>query len=414
MRQFTTAARVLIGLLSGFILLHGCAKKGATPPAAPPEVLVTPVLQRDIPVIKEWVGTLDGSVNVTIQSRVTGYLISQNYKEGAFVRQGDLLFKIDARPFEVALAQAKAALAKARATQARTALDETRYVEAYAKRAVSQQDRDNAITANTAAKADVVAQQAAVSQAELNLGYTRITAPVSGIAGSATAQLGDLVNAGSSNLTTLSAVDPIKVYFWLSEQEYIEAAPRIREVEAIAPARREPLIELILSNGDLYSHRGRFDFADRQVDPRTGTIRIAALFPNPGNYLRPGQFARVRAPVRTIKGALLVPQRAVNELQGTYQVVVVGPDNKAHIRPVEVGERVGSWWAIASGLQPRERVVAEGIQKAREGMAVVARPWTAPPLPAATPPPTPLPPAAPAQAIPPAPPSQPPARTGAR
>lgn len=365
-----------LGALTGCTNSDSANSTPASPP--PPEVQVTTVTQRDVPIIKEWVGTLDGGVNVSIQSRVTGYLISQDYQEGSLVRKGGLLFQIDAKPFEVALAQAKANLAKSAANQLKAEQDEKRFTKLYAQAAVSEQERDNAVQANAAAKADVLAQKAAVADAQLNVGYTRITAPVDGIVGLANSNLGDLISAGSTNLTMISSVNPIKVYFSMSEQEYMATAPWLGPIEALPEARRPAQIEMRLANGDLYPDKGTFDFTDRQVDTRTGTIRVAGTFPNPRLLLRPGQFARVRIAIQTLKGALLVPQRAVNELQGSYQVVVVDPDNKGRIRPVQVGAQVGTMWVITKGLASGERVVAEGLQKVQDGMTVAPRPWAPP------------------------------------
>jgi membrane fusion protein (multidrug efflux system) len=376
------ATLALLEIFSG----SGCSKREARQaPSGPPEVQVIQAVQQDVPVIKEWVGSLDGSINVQVQARVTGYLISQNYREGDLVKKDSLLFQIDPRPFQAALAQTRAALAQAKADQYKTGLDATRFTELYAKRAVSQQERDNAVLANAAAQAQVKAQEAAVEQAQLNLGFTKIQSPIDGIAGTATVNLGDLVSAGTTTLTRISKVNPIKAYWSLSEQEYLRAAPKL-EARATTPEnQRKPYIQLILANGQAYPYLGDFDYTERQVNERTGTIQIAATFPNPTNLLRPGQFARVRIPVNIQKGALMVPQRAVNELQGTYQLAVVGPDNKAQIRAVQVGERIGSMWVIDEGLKPGERVVVEGLQKVRDGAPVIARPWTPPAQPSPSP-----------------------------
>lgn len=370
---------IAIGMLflSATMLLCACSgKKPAKSRQDPPEVKVVTVAPRDVPIIQEWVGVLDGSVNARIQARVSGYIISQNYKEGDLVRKGDLLFEIDPRPFLVALDQAKADLAKAEADQTRAGLTYERDRVLVAQKVISQDEFDASVQANAAAKALVVAQKAAVERAEIDLGYTKVIAPITGIAGIANVNIGDL--AGSNTLTTVSTVDPIKAYISLIEREYLVVARRFKGIESISVAGRQPVVEMALSDGTIFPHKGRVDFAGRQIDEGTGTIRIAILFPNPGSILRPGQFARIRIPVDTRKGALLVPQQAVNELQGTYQIAVVNPTNKAEIRTVQVGDRIGGMWVINSGLKPGERVVAEGIQKVHNNTTVVASPWTPP------------------------------------
>jgi RND family efflux transporter MFP subunit len=341
----------------------------------PPEVLVTEVLQQDVPVIKEWIGSLDGSVDADVRARVSGYLVSQNYQEGRLVKTGDLLFQVDPTIYEAALEQAKAALAQAKANQLQTDQAEKRTLELFAQRVESAQDRDNAVQQNDAAKAAVQAQEAAVHQAEINLGFTRLTAPVTGIAGIANVNIGDLVSPTDGQpVTTVSTVDPIKAYFQISEQDYLKAQQSLER----DPTGKilAPPIELILADDTLYAEKGKFSAVDRQVDAQTGTIRLAALFPNPQNVLRPGQFVRVRLTVRTRHGALVVPQRAVNQLQSSYEVAVVGPDNKAQVRSVKVGELFGSLWVIEDGLKPGERVVVEGLQKVRDGQPVKPVPWT--------------------------------------
>jgi membrane fusion protein (multidrug efflux system) len=341
----------------------------------PPEVLVTEVLQKDVPVIKEWIGSLDGSVNADIRARVSGYVVSQNYQEGKVVKTGDLLFQIDPTTYQAALEQAKAALAQAEANQLQTDQAEKRMLELYAQRVESAQNRDNAVQQNDAAKAAVKAQQAAARQAEINLEFTRLTAPVTGIAGIANVNIGDLVSPSDAQpVTTISTVDPIKAYFQISEQDYLKAQESL-ERDSTGKILAPP-IELILADDRLYAEKGKFSAVDRQVDAQTGTIRLAALFPNPQNILRPGQFVRVRLTVRTRRGALVVPQRAVNQLQSSYEVAVVGADNKAQVRSVKVGELFGSLWVIEDGLKPGERVVVEGLQKVRDGEPVKPVPWT--------------------------------------
>lgn len=354
-----------------FLISMGCKKEEATTAAPPPvEVEVVQVVQKDVPIISEWIGTTEGMVNATIRAQVTGYLMNQNYKEGSFVKKGDLLFEIDPRPFKAALDQAEGQLAQARARLGKTELDVKRYTPLARESAISQQELDDAIQANLAARAGIQSAQAAVEQAKLNLGFTRITSPINGIAGSANAQIGDLVGPGQGGaLTTVSTVDPIKVTFPISEQEYMAAAQKIAKGEDRGPEAGMEL-ELILADGNVFPQKGKFLFADRQVDVRTGTIRISAVFPNPGNILRPGQYARARAQTKVRNNALLIPQRSVSEMQGVYQVAVLGPEDKIQIRPVKMAERVGPLWVVEEGLKPGEIIVVEGIQKVREGQGV--------------------------------------------
>ncbi len=359
---------VLLSLAVVFIST-GCEKeKPAAAPPPLPEVLVAEVAQKDVPIYFEWLGTTDGSINAQIRPRVQGYLQAQHYREGSFVKAGDLMFTIDPREYQAALEQAQGALGQAEANLGKTQLDVARFTPLAKEGAISQQELDNAVQANQANKASVEAARAAVDNTKLNLGWTKVTAPISGIAGISVAQIGDLVTP-STLLTTISQVDPIKVYYPISEQEYLHFARRIHEIDEGRGGERPPL-ELILADGSIYPERGKFTFADRQVNLQTGTITMQGLFPNPGNILRPGQYAKVRVAPDLQKGALLVPQRAVQELQGMYQVAVVGPDNVVQIRTVKPGERVGSLWIINEGLKPGERVVAEGLQKVRDGLTV--------------------------------------------
>jgi membrane fusion protein (multidrug efflux system) len=383
-------------------------------------VAVAEVLQRDVPIYSEWIASTDGAVNATIRAQVQGYLVAQRYREGDLVEQGQILFEIDPRPFQATLNQAEAAEQQAVAAlaEAEAALEQNkadvakqealwvnakanydRFKELVGRGAVARKELDDSIGAErstaaavAAAKANVIAAQAkiavqraaiaanraAAEKARVDLGFTKILSPVTGITGIAKAQLGNLVGPGSvEELTTVSRVDPLKVYVPMSEQEYLAGARRGRDY---SPGP----VELILADGSRHPHPGRFAFADRQVDVQTGTIKVTALFPNPGNLLRPGQFARVRAQRSVKREALLVPQRAVMELQGTYQVAVVGPDQKVDIRPVKVGQQVEGFWVIDEGLRPGERVIVEGLQKVRPGMVVTATPY-APPAPAASP-----------------------------
>jgi membrane fusion protein (multidrug efflux system) len=370
-KKVRSALGVLFSLAVVF-LSTGCEKeKPAAPPPPPPEVLVTEVVQQDVPIYSEWLGTTDGSINAQIRARVQGYLQSRDYREGTFVKAGDLLFTIDPRPYQAALNQAKGDLARAEANLGKTQLDVARYTPLAKEGAISQQELDNAVQANQANKASVEAARAALQQAELNLGWTRITSPIDGIAGIAVAQIGDLIGINTA-LTTVSRVDPIKVSFPLSEREYLKFADRIA-VAMKAEQRAEqhgPPLELILADGGVYPEPGGFALPDREVDLKTGTIMVVSYFPNSNNILRPGLYAKVRTVTETKKGALLVAQRAVQELQGSYRVAVVGADNKVEFRPVKVGARIGSLWIIDEGLKPGERVVAEGLQKVKDGLTV--------------------------------------------
>jgi len=371
-------ARILFLCCAVAPLFSGCSKTNSAGSGfGPQEVLVTEVIRQDVPVTREWIGSLDGSVNADIRARVSGYLVSQNYKEGSLVHKGDLLFQIDSSTYEAAVEQAKSALAQAQANQLQAEQTEERETRLFEQKVESQQNRDNAVQANVAAKAEVQAQQAALRQAQLNLDFTRITAPVSGIAGIANPGIGDLVGPSDAQpLMTMSTVDPIKAYLNISEQDYLKIAKRIEQ--ARGTGEEPPPVEIILADGTLYAQQGKFSAVDRQVDQQTGTIRLAALFPNPDNILRPGGFVRVRVTARKIPAALLVPQRAVNELQTGYELAVVTADNKVDIRSVKVGERVGMLWLIEDGLKPDDRVVVEGVQKVRDGQVVKPMPWTPP------------------------------------
>jgi membrane fusion protein (multidrug efflux system) len=378
---------VVIGLIIGAIR----PKHVSGAASAPPEVEVVQVEQRDIPIIKEWIGTLDGLTNADVRAQVTGYLLAQDYKEGAFVKKGQLLFQIDPRPFKAALdqaegqlAQAKAMLANADAVHGRTELDVKRYTPLAAEKAAPQQDLDNAVQNNLAAlatvetaKAQIKTYEAAVETARINLDFTRLIAPIDGIAGLAQLQVGALVSPSSGAVTTVSTVDPIKAYFTVSESEYLDWNRRFPTEISREEADKKLHLQLVLADGTTYPREGTFYFADRQVDIGTGAVRLATLFPNPGNILRPGGYGRVRATVRVEKDALLVPQRAVSELQGQYQVAVVDGENKVTIRTVTVDDTVGKDWIISEGLKPGDRVVAEGVQKVRAGMQVHPKPFVA-------------------------------------
>ena len=394
-----------LGLAAGgFILISRTKTTAAATVPPPPDVLVATVQQSDVPIQREWIGTLDGMVNAAMKAQVTGYLLAQRYTEGSFVRKGQLLFEIDPRPFQAAadqaagqLAQANARLAQAQAglvqaesqaesaeaNQRKAQLDEERYVPLAEQQAITQQDLDNARQTNQSLKAQVAAAKAqvetakaqiaagragvaaaaaALETAKVNLGFTRLTSPIDGIAGVATVQVGNLVGPAGNPITTVSTVDPIKANFTVSEQEYLKLA------RADALHRLE--LELVLADGSVYPQKGRFSFADRQVDPATGSIQLTGLFPNAGNTLRPGQYAKVRAAIGVHERALLVPQRAVTDTQGTYLVAVVDPNNTIRFAPVKVGDRVGSNWIIEEGLKPGERVVTDGVFHIRPGAAV--------------------------------------------
>jgi membrane fusion protein, multidrug efflux system len=382
MRRYLTVSHVVTSLI--VMTLFGCGKP-AQPQVHPQDVEVVRVEQKDVPIWKEWIGTLDGLWNAQIRPQVTGYLLRQTYTDGAFVKKGQLLFEIDPRTFQAALDQAKGQLANAegqvansQANQVKAQNDVNRYTPLAKAQAIPQQDLANAIQANLAAKAQVDAAKAQVevakaqvASAQFNLGFTQVLSLIDGIAGIAQAQIGDLVTP-SALLTTVSTVDPIKIYFPVSEAEYLDYVKEHPDEQ-----KRQLTLQMILANGSVYPHPGQTSLADRQVDVKTGTLRIQGIFPNPGNVLRPGEYARIRTIIRTRRDALLVPQKAVSELQGNYQVAVVGSDNKIQIRPVKVGEQVGTDWIIEQGLKPGERVVAEGVQKVRGGMAVNPKPLTA-------------------------------------
>jgi RND family efflux transporter MFP subunit len=411
-----TLALLVAGL---FVASSGCSRGTAGTPAPQPiEVRVVEAAQRDVSIYKEWIGTLDGLVNADIKAEVSGYLVQQAYTEGSFVRKGQLLFQIDPRPFQAALDQARGQLAQsqgqleqaramlaqseaqvavAEANQRRTQLDVERYTPLAQQQAITQQDLDNATQYNIAAKAQVQAARAqvetaraqitatdaavqsakaALETAQINLGFTRVTSPIDGIPGIAQLQVGALVSPASGIITTVSTLDPIKVYFTPSEQEFLDFTRRFPTAELREADLSHRPLELVLADGSTYPEKGKFDFADRQVDVRTGAIRIAGLFPNPGNNLRPGQYGKVRIP-RVQPGTLLIPQLAVMELQGTHLVAVVDGRNKVNIRPVQLGETLGHDWIVREGLKPGERVVVEGLQKVRQGTQVDPKPFEA-------------------------------------
>jgi membrane fusion protein (multidrug efflux system) len=421
-QQTRIAASAMVLVLAAAIGAVGCSRQTVGAAAPPPlEVEVVNAEQRDVQIYTEWIGTVDGFVNADIKAEVSGYLTKQAYTEGSFVKAGTLLFQIDPRPFEAVrdqargqlaqsqgqLAQAKAQVmqaeaqvAVAEANQKRTQLDVDRYTPLAQQQAITQQDLDNATQNNMAARAQVqsaraqvetaqaqiIAANAAVESAkasvqtaEINLGFTRLTSPIDGVPGIAQLQVGALVSPASGVITTVSTLDPVKVYFTASEQEYLDFHRRFPTEESLAAERSQIPMQLILADGTVYPKSGRIYFADRSVDVKTGAIRIAALFANPGNLLRPGQYARVRASIRTQKDAILVPQRAVSELQGAYQIAALDGSNKVTIHTVKLGDTVGGEWIVTSGLKPNERVIVEGLQKVRQGMQVKPKPATSKP-----------------------------------
>jgi RND family efflux transporter MFP subunit len=366
---------LLFSLVAGATFaMIGCGRTQAAAPPPPPEVRVAPVVQQDAPVYSDWVATLDGYVNAEIRPQVSGYITKQNYQEGSLVRKGQVLFEIDPRPFQAALDRAKADLGQAQAQLGKSTLDVKRDTPLAEARAIAQSQLDNEIQAKLGAQAAVESDQAAIEQAELNLEWTKITSLVNGIAGIAQVQIGNLVGPNSV-LTSVSQVDPIKAYFPISEQAYVLAQEQSnsRSTKNTVSFFGNSL-DLILTDGRTYPRKGKILLADRQVDPSTGTIRIVAAFPNPGNVLRPGQYGRVHVETNMKKGALLIPQSAVGQSQGSYQVAVVGADHKVNMRAVKPGETVGTMWVIDEGLKPGEQVVVEGLAKLKEGTLVTPKP----------------------------------------
>jgi membrane fusion protein (multidrug efflux system) len=357
-------------LAAGALLLAGCSeKKEATATPPPPAVIVAAVQPQNVPIFNEWIGRLDGSANVDIRARVQGYVQEIAFNEGTVVNEGDLLLRIDPREYEAGLAQAQSDLAQAVANQQKTDQDERRQTDLYNKKIASEQDYRNAVQANLAAKATVDAKHAAVDQAQLNLEFATIKAPIKGIVGRTDFSVGNFVSAGGggAEITKISTVDPIEVRFGVSEKEYLAWAEDISALLAKPLEQRSEDFELIRADGKVHPSKGRLLAADRAIDPNTGTIRLTALFPNPGNVLRPGQYARVRLKVEDRTGALLVAQRAVVEMQGKNFVWVVDASNKASMRSVTVGPRIGSDWLIDTGLNSGDRVVVEGLQMLTEG-----------------------------------------------
>jgi membrane fusion protein (multidrug efflux system) len=358
--------------------ITACSRKAAPTDPAPPEVVVTTVTPEDVPRVLERVATLDGFINANINAQVQGYIVARDYTEGSLVKVGDLLFEIDPRPFEAALAQAKGTLAKDKANQVKADADEKRALDLFNKQVISDSERDTATAAADAGRANIEADEAAVQQAELNLGYTKILAPIEGVSGFANNQVGDLVGPTTGPLTTVSQIDPIKAIVTTGEgafTDFVSRHPIAKERDAYLKSLQ---FQLILGNGELYPQIGKFYALDRSLDPRTGSIRYEVTFPNSGDILRPGQFGKVRFVADMKKGAMVIPQESVTELQGSYQVDVVGDDNKVSIRPVQMGQRIGVMWEVTQGLKPGDKVIVQGVQKVHEGSTVTVKEWSRP------------------------------------
>jgi RND family efflux transporter MFP subunit len=371
---------IILTALAVFALLGAAACSRKAPQAGPgaPEVLVTTVTPRDVPRVLERVATLDGFINANINAQVQGYIVSRDYQEGSIVKKGDLLFNIDPRPFDAALAQSKGTLAKDTANQVKSDADEKRAIDLFNKKVISDQERDTAIAAAGSNKANVEADQAAVKQAEINVGYTKIIAPIDGLVGFANNQVGDLVGPTTGPLTTMSQIDPIKAVVTAGEGPFTDFVSRHPDATERNAYIKSLDFELILSSGKVYSQKGKFYALDRNLDTKTGSIRYYVTFPNPGAILRPGQFGKVRFVADMKKGAMVVPQEAVNELQGSFQVAVVDQNNKVSLRPVTMGEKIDSQWEVTDGLKPGDKVIVQGWQKAREGSPVTVKEWTPP------------------------------------
>lgn len=386
-----TSGPAVLSITAGLFLLSvcGCKKQVvAAPPLPPPQVQTIEVKPQDVSLSDEWIGTLQASVNATIRAQVDGILMKMDYEEGGTVKKGDVLFQLDDRTYKAALEEAKGALGQAQANLTKTEIDVKRLGALLPSKAVSQQEYDNAVQANLAAKAAIVSSKATVDKAALNVDFSKITSPLNGIAGLAKAQVGDLVTANSTELTTVATVDPIKAYFTVSEQEYLKFREENPDKDGKqANAAKNLTFEMALANGEWYPHKGKFFAGDVSVNVSTGSLRLCGIFPNPGNLLRPGQYCRVRAVMEKLKDAIVIPERAVSEMQGVRQVGVVTPDNKASIRTVKTGPRVDKGWVIEDGLKSGDKVIVEGFLKIKDGLPVVATSYKAPPgeTPQATP-----------------------------
>jgi len=409
------------------LLPVACSPKQEAPPPGPPEVLVMTAETADVPLFSEAIATLDGSTNTQIHAQVSGYLLKQGYSAGSVVKAGDLLYQIDPKPFQADLDKAQASLANVQAQELRTKQDLERYALLVKSGAVSQQEYQTELQNNLSAQANVNAAQASVATAQINLGYTKITSPIEGVAGHSNVYAGDLISP-SQTLTTVSTVDPIQAQFTLPEQFYLDHADQFAQVANIPVQDRPARIQLLLADGSAYPLKGRFWYINRQVQTSTGAIQAYALFPNPDRILRPGQYTRVRAETQQVTNAVLIPQRCVTQLQNINQVMVIKPDNTAEVRNVTLGDVAGSDWIVTAGIKAGERVVGEGFQKCQEGMPVNPQPYVPPPAPPETnappaapspiptnapdvitpanvPPPPPIPPNAPAETPPPIPPA---------
>jgi membrane fusion protein (multidrug efflux system) len=375
-RPLPTLALLLV--IGAGLAFSSCGKE-ETVAVAPPDVLVAEAVARDVPVYREWIGTIDGSENAEIRAHVSGYLTKRSYQEGTLVHKGDVLFEIDPRPFEAAVAEAKSQLEQSKAAALAAEAEKQRSDKLFADHVISEQEHTNKTQLDQSNKAKVQAFEANLEQANINLGFCKITAPVEGIAGLAKAQVGDLVGTGNSTtLTFVSTLDPVKISFPISESDYLAASQRIQDIMTKPLEERPEMIDVFLADGSMFPHKAKLLSVDLQVQQTTGTILVTALLQNPGSILRPGFFARARVIAQVLKDAVTVPQRAVYEVQGSYQLGIISGDNKAELRPVKVGPRVGTDWVITSGLKVGEKVVVEGLQKIKSGAAVTAKPWTPP------------------------------------
>lgn len=365
------------GLFLAVSLLAAC-KKEAPPPPPPPEVKVAQVLQRDVPIYIEAIGETRGSSEIEVRARVEGFVESVDFKEGSVVAKGQLLYQLDPRPFQATVAQTKGVVAEAEAGLARAQQDVTRYEPLVAKNAISRQDYETAVQLKRAAEAALDAAKASQQRAQIDLSFTRVLAPAAGVVGKTEVYPGTLVGRGQSTLLTrISQIESIHARVNIPERDYLEYARRAEQRKGTAQAPEpERSFELVLADGTVHPEKGHLVFVDRAVDPATGTILVEVAFPNPGGLIRPGQYGRVRVAIDEKKGAILVPQRAVNELQGTYSVAVVKPDDTIDLRMVTAGARVGTLWVIDQGLKPDEKIVVEGTQKVRPGMKVKPVPVT--------------------------------------
>jgi membrane fusion protein (multidrug efflux system) len=370
------------------LFLTACEEKKEAPKPTPPEVLVADVVQQDVPIYGTWVATLNGPVNADITPKVQGYLLKQNYTNGSFVKNGQLLFEIDPRPFVASLDQAQAQVAQAQAIYDKYTADVLRDTPLAAQNAIPLKQLDTDTANQAAAKAQVVADKAAQQNAELNLGWTKVYSPVDGIAGVASSQVGDLVGT-TTKMVTISQVDPIWAYFNISETDYLANAANISKILRSGNVKSNVEVEYLQANNEPYPFKGTVIFVNRQITAGTGTIQLAAAFPNKNALLRPGGFGQVRIKTKSNPNALLVPQPAVIEVQTDYQVAVLNPEGRAVFRPVKVGDRVGTNWIITEGVKPGEKVIVEGFQKvqqaaaanpefAKQGVPVMAKPYTPP------------------------------------